>query len=70
MIKINGKNLGLNELIKVARNEDYIILDYEAKERVKNSRGIVEKIEEDKRVVYGITTGFGKFANVTISTER
>ena len=69
MIKINGKNLGLNELIKVARNEDYIILDYEAKERVKNSRGIVEKIEEDKRVVYGITTGFGKFANVTISTE-
>ena len=33
------------------------------------SRSIVDKIVEDDKVIYGITTGFGKFSDVTISGE-
>lgn len=68
-INITGQELTLEDLICVARLNKKVKLDNGAKEKVNKSRAIVKKIEEDKKVVYGITTGFGKFANVTISTE-
>lgn len=68
-ININGQNLTLEELVDISRFNKQINIDNEAKDKVNRSRNIVEKIESDKRVVYGVTTGFGKFANVTISTE-
>jgi histidine ammonia-lyase len=37
--------------------------------RVERSRAAVEKIVEQKKVVYGITTGFGKFSDVLIDAE-
>lgn len=68
-VNINGQNLTLQKLVDISRFNEKVYLDKEAKDRVKKSREIVESIERDKKVVYGITTGFGKFANVTISTE-
>lgn len=68
-ININGQNLTLQRLVDISRFNEKVYLDKEAKDKVKKSREIVESIERDKKVVYGITTGFGKFANVTISTE-
>lgn len=68
-IKINGNNLTLNNLVNIARNSYKVVLDEEAEERVKRSRRIVDDIVENDRVVYGITTGFGKFADVTISQD-
>lgn len=68
-ININGKTLTLQELVNISRFNEKMYLDNESKDKVKKSREIVEIIERDKKVVYGITTGFGKFANVTISTE-
>lgn len=69
LIKIDGIGLDLNSVVEVARYNKRIELTKEAEERVKKSRKIVDKIVEDDRVVYGITTGFGKFADVTISYE-
>ncbi|GAA0124102.1 histidine ammonia-lyase [Clostridium sp. ATCC 25772] len=66
---INGKDLDLQQIIDVARNDYFVELTNEAKERVIKSRNIVDKIVEDEKVVYGITTGFGKFADVTITKE-
>ena len=42
----------------------------EAKEAINKSRAYVEKKLEEKAVIYGLTTGFGKFANVAISHEQ
>jgi len=53
----------------VARNNYQVELSEEAIKRVEKSRGIVDKIVEEDRVVYGITTGFGKFSDVSISGE-
>ena len=39
------------------------------KEAVKESRRIVDKIVEERRVVYGVNTGFGSLCNVSISKE-
>lgn len=66
---INGNDLKLEDVINVARNNYKVEISEEAIKRVKKSRSIVDKIVEDDRVVYGITTGFGKFSDVSISGE-
>ena len=38
----------------------------EAEEKVNASRNLIDRIVKENRVVYGITTGFGKFARTVI----
>ncbi len=66
---INGNDLRLEDIVNVARNNYQVELSEEAIKRVEKSRAIVDKIVEEDRVVYGITTGFGKFSDVSISGE-
>lgn len=68
-IIINGNDLTLNDIIDVARNGIQIELDDNAKLKVKKSRKIIEDIVEKDKIVYGVTTGFGKFSDVSISQE-
>ncbi|WP_346877782.1 MULTISPECIES: histidine ammonia-lyase [unclassified Clostridium] len=66
---INGNDLRLEDIVNVARNNYQVELSEEAIKRVEKSREIVDKIVEEDRIVYGITTGFGKFSDVSISGE-
>lgn len=66
---INGNDLRIEDIVNVARNNFQVEISEEAIKRVEKSRGIVDKIVEEDRVVYGITTGFGKFSDVSISGE-
>lgn len=68
-IKIDGNNLTLEEFIKVTRNDEKIKLTSEAEEKINKSREFVDKLVEEGKVVYGITTGFGKFSDVVIEEE-
>ena len=69
-VLINGRDLTVEQVIRVCRHGEKVELTPEAVEAVKKARAYVEKKVEDKAVVYGLTTGFGKFANVSISTEQ
>ena len=69
-IAVNGNTLGLDELIQVARDGCKVTIAEEAAGRVNESRAYVEKLVEEERIVYGITTGFGKFSNIAISHEQ
>lgn len=68
-IIINGNDLTIDEVVKVARHNYKVEISDEAKKRIERSRGIVDKIVEEDKVIYGITTGFGKFADVSISGD-
>ncbi|WP_426349478.1 histidine ammonia-lyase [Alloiococcus sp. CFN-8] len=68
-IIINGRDLGLREVIQVAREGYEIELSQDAIRNIEFSRGIVKKIIEEEHTVYGINTGFGKFSDVKISQE-
>ncbi|MCB2294126.1 histidine ammonia-lyase [Clostridium algoriphilum] len=68
-IQINGNNLTLEEIAMVARQGYKVELTMEAEQRVIKSRSIVDEIVGNNRVIYGITTGFGKFSDVTISGD-
>ncbi len=67
---IDGNNLTLIDIINVARNNYTIELSQEARQRVIESRNLVDKFVDEERVVYGITTGFGKFSDVVITKEE
>lgn len=69
VVIIDGSNLTLHKLIAIARHGYKVELSTEAKNRIIDSRKIVDKIVENNEVIYGITTGFGKFSDVTISQE-
>lgn len=66
---INGNDLTLQDVINVSRNNYEVEISQEAEVRINKSREIVDKIVAENRVIYGITTGFGKFSDVSISGE-
>ncbi|MFJ7747255.1 histidine ammonia-lyase [Peribacillus sp. NPDC097295] len=66
---LTGEDLTLHLSKKVIFEKEKVTLSQNASKKVLNSRKVVEKIVLDKRVVYGITTGFGKFSDVYIDTE-
>lgn len=47
-----------------------VALSSEARAAVTRSRRVVEKLVSERKVVYGITTGFGKFKDVYVEPER
>lgn len=68
-VYIDGGNLKLSEILSVSKGESIVKLTEAAKTEINKSRKIVDSIVEDNRVVYGVTTGFGKFSDVHISNE-
>lgn len=70
MVHINGGTLTWQQVIDVVRNFTPVQLDPAALKRVQAARSLVEECLASGKVVYGITTGFGKLADVTISPEK
>ncbi len=70
MIIIDGESLSIKELIKVARDGEKIKLKAQSSEKIKKSRKIVEEFVENNSIVYGVTTGFGKFSDTRISPRE
>jgi len=69
-VLINGRDLTIKDVIRVCREDEEVRLSEEAVEAVKKARDYIEKKLEEKAVIYGLTTGFGKFSNVVISQEE
>lgn len=69
-IYIDGNSLTLDAIVEVARNNVPVQLTEEAIYKIKESRKIVDEFVHNGEVIYGITTGFGSFSNITISKEE
>ena len=68
-VVLDGRSLTLEALVAVARFGAAVELAPEAREAMVRSRALAEKIAGEKRVAYGITTGFGDFATVAVPDE-
>lgn len=68
-VLLDGSSLTLEALERVAAGAP-VALDPGALKKVAASEGFVRRAVEEGRVAYGITTGFGHFATVTIPRER
>ncbi len=67
MITIDGKHLTLHDFMLVVRKYEKVKIDSLAIKNVEISRNVVEKTIKEKRVVYGINTGFGRLSDVRIA---
>ena len=70
VIKINGSDLTIEDAVAVARHYAKVELDPNQVETIKRSRQFVEDALASGQAIYGINTGFGKFANVPISEDE
>lgn len=70
-LSINGRDLTTHDVYQVAmrRITDFRI-DPSVIERIEDSRTLVEQWVDENETIYGVTTGFGEFANVSISREN
>ncbi|MBR6428674.1 MAG: histidine ammonia-lyase [Clostridia bacterium] len=69
-IMIDGKSLTLSQVEAVARGYEKVQLTEEAKNAVNKARAYVEKKLDDGAVIYGLTTGFGKFSDTFIPADE
>ncbi|MFC0471877.1 histidine ammonia-lyase [Halalkalibacter kiskunsagensis] len=69
MVTLNGQTLTFAEVRRVLFDGEKVTYTDESMKKVKESRKAVEKIVDEERIVYGITTGFGKFSDVYIGKD-
>lgn len=69
-IKLTGNTLTLKDIYAVAYEQEKVMIHQDSRHKIVRCREYVDKIIREKRVVYGLTTGFGKFANITIPADQ
>ncbi|MCV9885596.1 histidine ammonia-lyase [Metabacillus halosaccharovorans] len=70
MITLNGQNLTFQSLQKIIIGREKVSYTEESMKKVIESRKAVEHIVSKGKIVYGITTGFGKFSDVFIDKDN
>ena len=66
MIQLRGQTLTLEQIAAVANGDEHVALADDARNRMEQSRRVVEKIVSENRTVYGVNTGFGKLSDVRV----
>jgi len=66
---LDGCQLTIPEVFDLANRTALAKLNSSAKRNVLRARNLVERWTNNGEVVYGVTTGFGEFANVRVNTE-
>lgn len=67
---LDGEPLTLDEIDAVALKECSVTIRADARKRVAESRGLIEKILAAGETVYGVNTGFGKLADVHVRGDK
>lgn len=70
MIYLDGNSLTIEQVVEISRSHTEVGLSEEAKKAINFSRDIVETKIREKKTIYGLNTGFGKFVNVAISDDE
>ena len=69
-MKINGENLQIENVWKVAHHGEKVELDSDSKTAMAKSRGFIENFLKSGETVYGVNTGFGALSSVSISPDQ
>jgi histidine ammonia-lyase len=69
--RIDGNSLTIPQLYELSLKKGQTIsLSASARRAVQRSRAVVERWVSEGAVIYGVTTGFGEFSNVTIDRSE
>lgn len=67
MVELTGNSLTIEQLKRICFEQETVSISEASLQKVCESRLAVEKIVAEKKTVYGINTGFGKFSDVVIN---
>jgi len=68
-VLIDGETLTIEDVVDVARRNTTVVVSDQAREKVKEAREALERLVKKNKTIYGVTTGFGAFGNVTIAPK-
>jgi len=69
VVAIDGESLTIDDVVQVARFGKKVEIPDSAIHQIKKSRDVIENAIKEGRTVYGVNTGFGDLANVSIGPE-
>jgi histidine ammonia-lyase len=69
-VELNGSNLTIDALVRIARHGEEVRLHPEALERIKICRAMLEEKLRARETMYGTNTGIGEFSEVLLSDEQ
>ncbi|XP_051889375.1 histidine ammonia-lyase-like isoform X2 [Pristis pectinata] len=69
-VYLDGNSLSTQQLVQLGKGIYKIKLTLDVEGRINKSRDLVEKIISEEQVVYGINTGFGRFARTVIAPDK
>ena len=65
-MELQGQPLPLPQIAEVAYGSEPVHISASVHRRVKASRDVIDRIVSEDRVAYGVTTGFGKLADIRV----
>ena len=68
MVHLNGEQLTLKQLERVARRGEAVALEPSARPKVEAARAVIENALAAERKLYGVSTGFGPLSDVFIGS--
>jgi histidine ammonia-lyase len=69
-VRITGKTLTIEDVVRVARHGEKVELAEEALARIKTCRAMLEKKIAAHEIMYGVNTGIGELASVVLDDEQ
>lgn len=68
-VELDGRTLTLEQIRAVAEDGARVSVCAQARKRVADARAFVDRQFDRGDAIYGVTTGFGRLANVTVAPE-
>jgi histidine ammonia-lyase len=69
-IVVDGHNLTIEKVVKVARHNEKIELHSEARKRIEKCRALLEDKIQKREIMYGVNTGIGELSEVVLTQEQ
>jgi histidine ammonia-lyase len=66
---VDGKSLTLDKIKFLLKENPVVSLSKDSIKKVIEARKLIDKWVDEGKVIYGVTTGFGEFANIRISKK-
>src|ERR1700726_1231227 len=63
MITVDGSALSIEAVVRVAREREAVALDPGVRAQMRPAREVVDRLDREGAIVYGVTTGFGALAD-------
>ena len=70
VLKLDGSNLTIEDVVQVARGGAEVELSPEAEQRIRDCRAMIERKLEAHELMYGVNTGIGEFSETVLSDEE